>query len=236
MMFLGAMNAHSQCLENAHSPFANHSWLSCQEKENPNPEREAGHWIMYDLQFTYSIDSMFVWNYNRWSETGNGAKVIAIDYSLDGINWLSAGEFDIDKAPGSWKYTDAQELDLEIDIAQYVLISVLETWDALATCAGLSELKMNVEQTSSLEELGITDLSLYPNPVHSILNLELDNEHNVRNAMIYSNIGQEIMAVNLEGRTEIQIDLSGLADGFYYLSLEDGRTRAVEKFIKLNSK
>ena len=38
--------------------------ISCEESQNPNPARSAGHWIHYDFGQQYSLNELRVWNMN----------------------------------------------------------------------------------------------------------------------------------------------------------------------------
>lgn len=74
-------------------------------------------------------------------------------------------------------------------------------------------------------------LSVYPNPVENILNIEA--AEGIDNAVIYSLAGRQMNSVDCGNTTIVTIDCSNLAPGAYLLgvTLSDG-TRAIEKIIK----
>lgn len=74
-------------------------------------------------------------------------------------------------------------------------------------------------------------LSIFPNPVETDLNIEAGAE--ILNASIYNMSGRCMISKTANGATSIAIDCSSLADGLYLLSvqLSDG-SRAIEKIIK----
>ena len=229
--FLGS--ALSQCLENSHSTFKDQSWLSCNKLENPIAEKGLNHWLKYDLQYNYAIDTLFMWNYNVWSETGKGVKRISIDHSVDGSIWSTSGEFEIEKAPGSWKYNKAQSLVLDIDNARYLLITVIETWDALANCAGIAEIKMNVGMTSSTEDdLSILNFKMFPNPASDYLQVQVSNDIKEYNIQIINNLGQVVLRRHFINNSSNKIDIKNLNPGIYHMNIQSKESTVTRSFVK----
>ncbi len=68
--------------------------------------------------------------------------------------------------------------------------------------------------------------NLYPNPVNSILNIDLASE--IKSVEIYSLLGQKV-----HSSTEKQLNISNLASGIYMLKVEDvSGAIATQKFVK----
>ena len=134
---------NAQCNKEGHSTNEKDSWLSCQISPNPNTTRGDSHWLQYDLGYIYQLGTTTFWNYNAATLTGRGFKQIAIDYSLDGEVWTTAGTFQLPEAEGDAGYEGMLGLDLTGITARYVLITALSNWNGGA-CAGLSEVRLEV--------------------------------------------------------------------------------------------
>jgi len=79
--------ATAQCEDSGN--YWNESWVSCEKTLPPSPVRVTDqHWIEYEFHQPQSIDSIRIWNANRTGESNMGAKLLHIDYTVDGINWI----------------------------------------------------------------------------------------------------------------------------------------------------
>ena len=139
---------NAQCNAPGHSTNEKDSWLSCQTSTNPNTIRGDSHWLQYDLGYVYELGATTFWNYNVANFTNKGFKQIAIDYSLDGVDWKDAGTFQLPEAEGDAGYEGTPGLDLTGITARYVLITALSNWNN-GTCAGLSEVRFDVHKSTS---------------------------------------------------------------------------------------
>jgi len=167
----------AQCIDDTHSPFQDQGWMSCNTSVGPIPERGDVHWLRYDLGDVYILDSLYIWNHNVWGETGMGVKSIMIDYSIDEQNWISAGPFNIEKAPGSWKYQGTMGPSLNNAQAQYVVISVLSTHSEDTACAGVGEFLFYLGESVDVEDQEIVDLdwNIVPNPATDNITISLSS-------------------------------------------------------------
>lgn len=147
LSFLSPEPLQAQCTNNTQSTNTADAWLSCEMIANPNTNRGVGHWLLYNLGYTYGMGTTTFWNYNIEGETGKGFKEVAIDYSLDGIAWTEAGVFQLAQAPGSSDYAGVSGLDLTGINARYILITALSTWNG-GSCAGLSEVRFHVNPST----------------------------------------------------------------------------------------
>jgi len=224
---------YSQCIDNTHSPFSGQSWLSCEETASPVLGREEAHWILYDLKYDYSIDSIIIWNYNEWSKTGNGVKDIIIDYSDDKIDWKSLGSFQINKAPGSWKYNTPDTLELNINSTRYLLISVIESWDNLSTCSGFGEIKMNVSYLNDVDDI-LTEVSIdvFPNPAYEEINIKVSIDLIGSKMMIINNLGQIVNSFGFIRENEFSVPINDLNAGFYLIHIENEYGTISKSFVK----
>ena len=199
------------CNDANHSTNVHDSWLSCDIAPNPNSDREDSHWVSYDLGYVYSIGSTHFWNYNVSGETNRGMKNIIIDYSLDGENWTEATTTQLAEASGNANYEGEAGLHLGEIEARYILITAVDTWGS--DCAGLSEIRFDLEGTVSVNEIEgeQQELTIYPNPAQQSLSIDTDLE--IKELIIVSSTGSELTRMAYA----TQIDISYLPDGVYFL-------------------
>lgn len=86
------------------------------------------------------------------------------------------------------------------------------------------------------EELIPTDISLFPNPVSSFLNIKIESNVNlVKEIELYNMIGEKVFSIPInitQGHTEFKIDCSEFPSGMYVLKIYDNENTVTEKFIK----
>lgn len=158
---------YGQCFPDRHSTNFYDGWISCEAAENPNPSRGVSHFIMYDYGKLYELGQMLIWNTNDPSHLDWGMRDVAIDYSLDGETWTTAGEFTFPQASGLSTYEGAEGPHLNEIQARYLLITAINNYGG--ECYGLSELKISAEEViiSDVEEpttIACVGVSVYPNP------------------------------------------------------------------------
>ncbi len=112
------------------------NWLSCMKDENPNPNRDSSHWVMYDLGERYELHQSHVWNYNVANETARGFESVVIDYSDDGVVWNEFGQYNWPLAPGDSGYSGFSGPDFQATYARYILITTL---DNSPDCKGIGK-------------------------------------------------------------------------------------------------
>ncbi len=223
----------AQCYSNTHSTFDNDSWKSCLKSSNELTNGEDKHWMLFDFGQTYDIDSFYLWNYNVWGETEIGVKRITINYSSDNMNWQSAGSFNIDKAPGSWKYNDPVGMQSRMCVARYVMVLVDETWNNNDECAGIGELKFTLDICSSSEEVSdLNSLDVYPNPVSNTLYINIPKGLDTEQLFLYSSMGERIRTIAISSIQSSKINVSDLKPGIYYI--KGGQEQvSVTSFVKI---
>ncbi|MEL6276672.1 MAG: T9SS type A sorting domain-containing protein [Bacteroidota bacterium] len=195
-------------------------WLSCTQTMSPNPDREEGLWLMYDFGETYGLSTTTIWNYNEPGMLELGVTQVAIDYSLDGQNWTSWGTQNLSLATGRRDYPGEAGPDLTGISARYVLITVLQT-GAGNTCAGLSEIRFDLDGTVSVIDLAQEDLlEAYPNPTKDFVQLRLPGKL-LSTVEIYDQQGR-LLNRAFPQRESIRLDLANLPSGIYMLRALDG--------------
>lgn len=236
IILYSSMPLMSQCIDDGHSPFENQGWLSCQTSIGPIPERGDVHWVQYDLGEVYVLDSMYIWNHNVWGETGMGVRSILIDYSTNGNDWVTVGPYEIPRALGSWKYTGTHGPALGNTEARYVLISVLSTWDEDVSCAGFGEIRFQLGESVDVNdpELVTPDWTVYPNPAIEQITIRLPEDVKVQQLSIYNAVGQRVSQLLLPAQSTLQVPISHMKDGLYYVRyLSDGSAQT-QSFVKIN--
>lgn len=85
----------------------------------------------------------------------------------------------------------------------------------------------------STNDLINNGLSLYPNPVNDMLNIELDRELNNSTVQILTMEGKVLIFQKARFGSTTSINVSNLSNGVYFLKLEDkyGK-KTIKKFIK----
>lgn len=223
----------AQCIEESHSPFKNQGWKSCQKAISLVPERGERHWIMYDFGHEYLLNDLRIWNHNVWGEIEMGVKSIIIDCSSDLINWTTLGPYDVAQAPGSWKYVAEEAIDLGGVLAQFMLITVVETYEEDAPCAGIGEIKINVENMVSTDDPVMRAFNVYPNPATDMVNIEITEGDGIHACIVTNAVGQIIYQADIESERKIEIPLGNYVDGIYYVTVKNDQGTGTKSFVKI---
>jgi F5/8 type C domain-containing protein/carbohydrate binding protein with CBM4/9 domain len=99
-------------------------------------------WIQYEFDDLYKLYEMWVWNYNVQFEPvlGFGLKDVTVDYSTDGIDWITLGDVEIAQATARADYTANTMVDLSGVAARFVRLTVNGGWGPMGQF-GLSEVR-----------------------------------------------------------------------------------------------
>ncbi|MEM6878041.1 MAG: T9SS type A sorting domain-containing protein [Bacteroidota bacterium] len=194
-------------------------WLSCEPAISPNPDRPASLWLSFDFGASYALNSTTIWNFNEPGYLVLGVTQMALDYSTDGVNWTDWGTFELNLATGTTDYEGESGPDLTGVTARYILLTVIEGGQNTG-CAGLSEIRFNIDQMVSIQELAdFEQLDAYPNPTAGILNLRLP-ENKLSNISLYDQRGRLIENRTSAGEFD-RMDLSIYPSGIYLLVVTD---------------
>lgn len=200
-----------------HNTSVGNSWISCQESQNPNPDRGTSHWIQYDLGTTYALQQSNFWNLNAYEHTDDGISDMMIDYSEDGVIWKNYGRFSLDQAEAISTYEGEPGPDFNGIIARYLLIT--STGNYGGTCHGFSEFRVEVSPVTisnvSDRELDI-DLIASPNPFREQTTISLSDLPKQGN-LIYqlSDITGQIVRQGPVINDKFIVDGTGLSSGVY---------------------
>ncbi len=231
--------ANGQCYPDRHNTSWNESWISCEVRQNPNPSRGDGHWILYDFGNTYRLGQTHIWNLNDPKSLDNGFKTIAIDYSLDGKNWKTLGDFEADRASGLSVYEGSDLAHFSGDTARFVLLSALGNWGG--DCYGFSEVRIDVVETiAKLHTYAQDDcftVSIFPNPHAQSFNLKVNSICNGDfRVTLFDQMGRAVRNANFRGSSDYlneEINTGGLARGMYHLVIYQGTS--VSRFPVMKS-
>lgn len=229
------LQGYSQCLEDTHTPFAEDSWMSCETAMSPNPIRPESHWIMFDLGFEYVLDSTYLWNLNTWGRRTAGVREAVIDYSLDGVNWISLDTFIIDQAPASYKYQGMSGPSFDNTPARYVLLTALSNWGD-EECTGLSEIRFAISESVSVDpDLEVEEdyMVVSPNPVEMEANVSIKSELMPERISLFDLSGRLIEEQNTILSRNVIFKMNALPSGIYFVKAWVGESVLTEKIVKM---
>ena len=234
--------AFSQCFPNRHSTNFFDGWVSCEPAPNPNPARPVSHFIMYDFEKVYKLGQMTIWNSNDPSHLEWGMRDVAIDYSLDGETWLSAGDFTFAQASGLTTYEGEEGPNLNEIEARFLLITAINNYGG--TCFGLGEMNVEgeeVEIISDVEDvvdLECVNVSIYPNPFAEKMTMVLSPGCSGDLRITLYDAGGRLISnetTNLITGQQKSMELGqNLPAGSYRLNLEYGGKSVQRTLIKMN--
>jgi hypothetical protein len=101
-------------------------------------------WIQFEFDAPYKLHELWVWNSNQMIEAfiGFGAKDVTIEYSADGETWTALeGVPQFAQATGSATYRANTVVDFGGVTAQYVKLTIDQTWGGVTPQTGLSEVR-----------------------------------------------------------------------------------------------
>jgi len=243
ILFIGfiSIDVNAQCFENRHSSNWYDGWISCETAPNPNSDREASHWILYDLKSLYDLERTHFWNYNDVNNLNYGIQDVAIDYSVDGTTWSNIGTFTINQASGASTYEGEAGPDFGGVRAQYVLLTVLSTYGG--HCAALSEVKFEAQEASSSvanveDEFACLTADVFPNPVktESRVYIKSDCDGKVT-YQLYNMLGQSIAQRDITEVIEqvgyFDLPVAQLTEGEYILEIQNEEGSVKKTILKL---
>ena len=118
-----------------HSTTATDMWLG-------NPIGTDPVYVQYEFDRVYKLHEMMVWNYNVQFELllGFGLKDVTIEYSENGADWTTLGDFELAQATARADYSANTTIDFGGVAVKYVKLTVNSVWGAMPQY-GLSEVR-----------------------------------------------------------------------------------------------
>ncbi len=207
-------------------------WLSCEPAPSPNPARGEGIWLFYQFDFPYGLGATTIWNYNEPGFLAFGAGRLAIDYSLDGETWTAWGELELDPATGRRDYPGQAGPDFGGAAARYVLFTVLETGEPDMTCAGLAEVRFEIDNLTASEEIPADqDLQVFPNPTRDVLWLRLPGGR-LSEIVLFDAQGKPVWR-RTPRQEQVSVNVEALPAGLYLLQGVDDRGRVYQEKVSI---
>jgi regulation of enolase protein 1 (concanavalin A-like superfamily) len=120
---------------NLHGTDTSTIWTSAGTKPN---------WIQYQFDQVYKLQQLLVWNSNQIVEIlmGFGAKDVTIEYSTDGVTWMTLANVpEFARAPGMAGYAANTTVDFGGVEAKFVKLTINTTWGGIVPQTGLSEVR-----------------------------------------------------------------------------------------------
>jgi hypothetical protein len=241
-LFISAIfiaEASAQCFPDRHNTTWFDGWVSCEEAENPNPERGKSHWIMYDLGYQYELGQIHLWNSNDPKNLDRGLKEMIVDYSTDNENWTELGTYNMEIASGKSTYEGFDGPDFEGIEARYLLLTAKSNWGG--DCVGFSEIRIQVHGVNAVDENLLTDapgLSIFPNPFTTSFKAEITTKkHEAISYRLIDVYGRELRNGKIKHPQEINyITIQGaeLQSGVYYLVIQQAETLSRNAVVKVN--
>ena len=120
----------------AHTTDTSTMWLSAADGPQPT-------WIQYEFDGVYAVNEMWVWNYNERFEQvlGMGFKDVAVEYSQDGIEWMTLRDVEFAQGTSENDYGYNTLVDFGGVEAKYVRLTAQSNWGGVAPQYGLSEVR-----------------------------------------------------------------------------------------------
>lgn len=112
-------------------------WLS--DVAGPQPT-----WILFEFDNVYKLYEMFVWNSNESlePEIGLGFKDVLIEYSRDGVDFVTLGTtHEFERGTGSANYAHNTIIDMKGIGAKFVRLTANSNWADILPQFGLSEVR-----------------------------------------------------------------------------------------------
>ncbi len=100
-------------------------------------------WIQYEFDRACKLREMWVWNYNTEYEAffGSGFKDVTVEYSSNGTDWNTLGQFEFARAPGAKDYEHNTTIDFKGLMVKFVRLTAATKWGEVIPQYGLSEVR-----------------------------------------------------------------------------------------------
>lgn len=97
---------------------------------------------------------------------------------------------------------------------------------------GLALDSVNITSVLGTEEVAVSNLSVYPNPVSNVINIANAAESPVNAVSVVDLNGRTVKTVKFDGVAEAQINVSDLASGVYLVTIETAKGNLTTKVVK----
>jgi hypothetical protein len=147
-------------------------------------------------------------------DPGTTGYALEVGASTTAINITAVANHDSATVAGDGEFTD---------------IPGTATITVTAESGATQDYTIEVTVESGLDESMLEKVNFYPNPVSKILNIDVPNAGS--RISIYNALGEAVIEIEA-ARKHVQIDVSELNAGLYFIKLEDSGEVVVSKFYK----
>lgn len=121
----------------------------------------------------------------------------------------------------------------EICVSSNSVQSHLDHGDKLGSCTTSArvESKNSVKTNGTENQNTVEDVTVYPNPVTSLLNVKVSEVHIGATLELYNSLGMKVQSQALTSTSEV-MSLDRLPTGMYFLNINNGNEITVKKIIK----
>ena len=98
--------------------------------------------------------------------------------------------------------------------------------------AEVEDYTINVLASLSVEEFGLNNISLYPNPTSNVLNISVSNNDLPDSYSIYNMLGQTVATKQISSNADLSINSSEFSNGMYFVKIIKNNSAVTLPFIK----
>ena len=107
-----------------------------------------------------------------------------------------------------------------------------QTWKTIPHDAEVEDYTINVLASLSVEEFGLNQIVLYPNPTTNVLNISIQDNNLPDSYSIYNMLGQTIATKQISSNADLSINSSELSNGMYFVKIIKDGASVTLPFIK----
>lgn len=187
---------------------------------------------------TFRFESDYSYNFAGWAATVKcifaDPLEITVNATSEEIEYGESTQLSVTAMGGSGSYTYSWEPAETLDdptIANPIATPTDNTTYKVVVSDGSSTVEGEVTITItdlSVEDNAMTNISVYPNPTSSVINIECEDPCPY---VIFNNVGQEVGSGIINGKA--QINIGGFGKGVYHLRITDGVSSRTHKIVVL---
>jgi len=139
----------------------------------------------------------------------------------------------LDYIVNNWQYVNTTNLG-QVDSVKFFMYSTDQGLYGINTPLffGIDNLSSS-DNFVGIEENNLSyNLSVYPNPFSSVLNIDIPgNENGNTEVKVFDLLGKSVYTENFSGLSH-SLNLSGLEKGIYFVEINNGKNKVIKKLIK----
>lgn len=96
----------------------------------------------------------------------------------------------------------------------------------------VDDFKVVGEATASVDDFTAAQFKIHPNPTTDFININNGSELEINEVKLVDIQGRILQTINNDNLNEVQIDVSSLSNGMYFLDMQTDSGKVVKKFLK----